>query len=58
MDIKVKIQIQLPTIPRHIIISNEAKVHISKLSESELREIGKAWTEELVRIAKDRQSMR
>ena len=55
---KVNIEIKVPAIPNYIILSSDAKIHISKLSEKELRKIGNDWTEELVRIAKQGNSIR
>lgn len=54
----IKIEIKIPAIPNYIVISDSAKVPISKLNESELREIGALWTEELVRIAREGNSIR
>lgn len=52
MEIEVKYKIKVPMVPNFLLLSNsEAKVAISALSENGLREIGKQWTDDLIKRA-------
>lgn len=56
---EIKVDIKIPSVPTHIsLVGGDLKVHICHLSEEELREIGKEWTDELVRVAKEGTSIR
>jgi hypothetical protein len=59
---KVKITVKsertllLPTLPNFIRTETEEGVDISTLTEEQLREIGKHWTDALVRKARERKA--
>ena len=51
MRVDVKAEIELPSLPNFFRLSDGQAIPISALPEAELRRIGRAWTEELVRRA-------
>lgn len=51
-----EIEIRIPSVPRYILLNGidaDSKLHISRFSEEELLEIGKRWTDELIRQARE-----
>lgn len=44
----VSVAVQLPMTPNYIRLSAGGNIDIASLTEAELREIGKAWTDSLV----------
>lgn len=58
----IELKLKTPRVPNYIGLEDNithnrdggAKIHISKLSEEQLREIGKQWTEDLIAHSKMR----
>ena len=51
IEVQKKVKIKIPLTPNFIQV-NESTLHISELSDKELRAIGASWTVELVRRAR------
>ena len=52
MEIKLNLKIKLPTIPNYIRLKNsDTPIHISFFKKEELEQIGKLWTQELIKKA-------
>lgn len=56
----IELKLKTPRLPNYIMLEDHityqrgegAKIHISKLSEEQLREIGKQWAEDLIAQSK------
>jgi len=55
---KAKLEIKIPTVPMHVMFGGDTKIHISHLSEKELRQLDKEWTDLLVQRASEGRSIR
>ena len=52
--INVTYTVRIPTIPNFFVTQEGQTIPINAIKESGLRKIGKEWTEELVKQAKDK----
>ncbi len=55
---KANIEIIIPATPTHLSLPGGAQIHICSLTEKELRQIGKEWTDLLVKRASEGSSAR
>ncbi len=53
MSIRIDVTaiIKVPKVPNFLVMDNGERIPISAIKEEFLREIGEAWTEELIRSA-------
>ena len=52
--IQVSYQVQVPSTPNFFKLANGSSVPISAITEEGLKEIGRQWTDELIKKAKDK----
>lgn len=54
LKIQISQEFRLPILPGYIVTTDGVSIAVETFSEEQLREIGKQWTEALVKKARDR----
>jgi len=53
--LKVMAEVQLPRVPNYLLMGDGKVLPVSAVSEQDLRELGRQWTEQLVARAQEQQ---